>query len=145
MRIEGLRNANRFAAYHVVGLVLGLAMFFITDAGTASTGSPKHSGNPSIGSTGADPALDLDLVFAASVSVIGRDFTIDFVDPNESSNDEATKIDRSLGKPADWAATSGGAPTTVPEPSTGLLLAAGLLGLGIRRRKRPAEPTRRIL
>ncbi len=141
MRIEGLRNANRFAAYHVVGLVLGLAMFFITEAGTASTDTPTH-GNPSIGNKGADPALDLDLVFAESVSVVGRDFTIDFVDPNKGSNDEAPKVDRSLGEPADWAATSGGAPTTVPEPSTGLLLAASLLGLAIRRRKRPAEPAR---
>ena len=142
MRIEGLRNANRFAAYHVVGLVLGLAMFCITEAGTASTDTPTRIGKSSISNTGADPALDLDLVFAESVSVIGRNFAIDFVDPNGASNGATLKVDPFLGKLADWAAASGGAPTTVPEPSTGLLLAAGLLGLTIRRRKRRLEPIR---
>ncbi len=140
MRIEGLRNANRFAAYHVVGLVLGLAMLCLSEAGTASTEPPTHNGNPSIGDAGADPALDL--IFAESVSVVGRDFAIGFVDPSGSSNDETLKADPYLGKPADWAETSVGAPTTVPEPSTGVLLAASLLGLAIRRRKRPAEPAR---
>ena len=92
MRIEGLRNAHRFVAYHVVGLVLGLAMFCITALGTASTDTPTPTGKSSIGNTGADPALDLDLVFADSVSVIGGEFRIGFVDPNGISNDETTKV-----------------------------------------------------
>ena len=142
MRIEGLRNANRFAAYHVVGLALALAMFCITEAGTTSTDTPTHTGKSWIGNTGADPAVDLGLVFAESVSVIGRDFAIHFVDPNGASNHETPKVYPSLGKLTAWAEASGDAPTMVPEPSTGLLLAAGLLGLTIRRRKRPAAPTR---
>ena len=146
MRFEVLQRANRYAAYHAVGLVLGLAMFFITEAGTASTDTPTRSGNHSMGHAGADPAFDLGLIFAESASVIGRDFALNFVDPfahpNGSSNDETSKGDAHLGNLADGAAASVGAPATVPEPSTGLLLAAGLLGLAIRRRKRLAEPSR---
>ncbi len=138
MRIEFLQTSNRFAAYHVVGFILGLAMFFITGAGSTTPESSPRSGDHSTGRTAADPPLDL--IFAESTSVIGRDFSLAFVHRkgNFDSGDPGKPTFGKFGKPTFGNSTSPGlaAPTFVPEPSTGLLLAAGLVGLAIRKRDR---------
>jgi hypothetical protein len=142
MRIEFLQISNRFAAYHVVGFILGLAMFFFTGAGSETTESSPRRGHHSTGRTAADPPFDL--IFAESNSVIGHDFSFAFVHRKGNFDNG----DPHLGKPTFGNSTSPrlAAPTLVPEPSTGLLLAAGLVGLAIRkrdcRRNRRAEPVR---
>ncbi len=138
MRIEFLQISNRFAAYHVVGFILGLAMFLITGAGSATTESSARRGDHSTGRTAADPSFDL--IFAESNSVIGHDFSFAFVHRNRNFDSDDPHLGKStfgkFGKPTFENSTSPGlaAPTLVPEPSTGLLLAAGLVGLAIRKR-----------
>ena len=138
MRIEFLQISNRFAAYHVVGFILGLAMFLITGAGSATTESSARRGDHSTGRTAADPPFDL--IFAESNSVIGHDFSFAFVHRNRNFDNSDPHLGKAtlekFGKPTFENSTSPGlaAPTLVPEPSTGLLLAAGLVGLAIRKR-----------
>ncbi len=138
MRIEFLQTSNRFAAYHVVGFILGLAMFLITGAGSATTESSARRGDHSTGRTAADPSFDL--IFAESNSVIGHDFSFAFVHRNRNFDNSDPHLGKAtfgkFGKPTFENSTSPGlaAPTLVPEPSTGLLLAAGLVGLAIRKR-----------
>ena len=138
MRIEFLQTSNRFAAYHVVGFILGLAMFFFTGAGSATTESSPRRGDHSTGRTAADPPFDL--IFAESNSVIGHDFSFAFVHRKGNFDNGDPHPGKptfgKFGKPTFGNSTSPGlaAPTLVPEPSTGLLLAAGLVGLAIRKR-----------
>ena len=143
MRIEFLQISNRFAAYHVVGFILGLAMFLITGAGSATTESSARRGDHSTGRTAADPSFDL--IFAESNSVIGHDFSFAFVHRNRNFDNSDPHLGKAtfgkfgkFRKPTFENSTSPGlaAPTLVPEPSTGLLLAAGLVGLAIRKRDR---------
>ncbi len=142
MRIEFLQTSNRFAAYHVVGFILGLAMFLITGAGSATTESSARRGDHSTGRTAADPPFDL--IFAESNSIIGHDFSFAFVHRNRNFDNGDPHLGKTtfgkfgkFGKPTFENSTSPGlaAPTLVPEPSTGLLLAAGLVGLAISKRR----------
>ena len=114
--------------------------FAFLNPGSATTESSPRRGDHSTGRTTADPPFDL--IFAESNSVIGHDFSFAFVHRNRNFDNSDPHLGKAtfgkFGKPTFENSTSPGlaAPTLVPEPSTGLLLAAGLVGLAICKRDR---------
>ena len=142
---QALGNANRFAAFHVLGLALAVATFYFAEWQVQSSRSATVVHSRSHADTSRGQRIDMDLVRADSTAVLGSDLALRYGRLYGVPSRDLLTSDWHHRNPLLGAGSrigAGTAPTVVPEPSTGLLLASGLAVLAARRRRMRRLPRR---
>ena len=136
---EALGNAKRFAVFHVFGLALAVATFCFAEWQMQSSRSATVVRSRSHADTNRVQRIDVDLLLADSTAVLGNDLALRYGGLYGVPSRALLRSDWHHRNPLLGAGSRTGAgttPTVVPEPSTGLLLASGLVALAVRRRRR---------